>query len=316
MTDAGLSEAAGGLNDALAVANGSAGTRLQLLNLARNCLTAASLSQLAPCFLAADRDLEDLDLSGNNICIQSDHDAHHWETFLRSLGKCQVLKRLNLTGNNLIGSRAFEIFARVYLSQFHRDEFRLDQYMNDINEDMNESVAGLLDISENLRTLSVKPPSPSFESPAHGLPSIQNIMFANTSMTDAGALFLSYIVGQHKWAQSRLSGYMFHANSSLKSNGITYLPNESFSSVGLKLLKHSETIPYDPFEASDAPFGPENSPVGRLGSIAGLQSRHEVPYTAYQDSTSANKHFFIPGGRRADINASQAWLLPPPSRMP
>lgn len=272
-----MEETAGGLEDALRVTDGNTSTRLQILNLSGNLLTVRALSKLATSIRAAGHDLAELDISNNNISVKTAEDAHHWELFLRSLGACQVLKSFSLTGNDLSGCRALEVFARVWNHQFHKYEGRLDQYFHD---DSGDSAVALLDVGENFRTLSIKmtsshsSPKKGFavEPPVLGLPSIETIDMSNSAMTDGGALFLSYIVAQHVWAQGRLGLRSMNTNG-FGPMGITYLPNPGFTSVGVKLMKQAQAVHYDPFEASEAPFGPENSPVGRIEVTPGSQSR-------------------------------------------
>ena len=58
-------------------------------------------------------DLKDLDLSRNEIRVDTDSDALAWERFLSAFENCTTLRRLDLSGNPL-GPRGLEIFMRAY----------------------------------------------------------------------------------------------------------------------------------------------------------------------------------------------------------
>lgn len=87
--------------------------KLEELCLKGNELTASSLKPLAKVVALAADDLRDLDLSENRISITTSDDAAAWEDFLEALANCCVLRRIDFSGNNL-GSKAFEVLARVY----------------------------------------------------------------------------------------------------------------------------------------------------------------------------------------------------------
>ena len=86
---------------------------LEELCLKANRLTVTSLQRLAPIIKLIAHNLRDLDLSDNMISINDPDDVIPWETFLKSLSSCCVLRRLDLSGNEL-GTKAFEVLARVY----------------------------------------------------------------------------------------------------------------------------------------------------------------------------------------------------------
>ena len=114
LTDAGFSELRESLEQAVRY-DGSQGkvVLLEELCLKANRLTVASLQCLTPIIDIVAQDLRDLDLSDNMISINDPGDVILWEAFLQSLSKCCVLRRLDLSGNEL-GTKAFEVFARVY----------------------------------------------------------------------------------------------------------------------------------------------------------------------------------------------------------
>ena len=86
---------------------------LEELNLSDNGITPASLWTLSKVVRLACDHLKEFDLSDNALCIKSVDDAHCWEYFLRSLSKCCLLRKLDLSGND-IGCKGFEILTRSY----------------------------------------------------------------------------------------------------------------------------------------------------------------------------------------------------------
>lgn len=87
--------------------------KLEEVWLKGNELTALSLKPLAKVVALAAEDLRDADLSDNRISITTSDDAAAWEEFLEAFSSCCVLRRIDFSGNNL-GSKAFEVLARVY----------------------------------------------------------------------------------------------------------------------------------------------------------------------------------------------------------
>lgn len=87
--------------------------KLEEICLKDNALTAPSLRMLARVVALASADLMDLDLSDNSFSVVTNDEVDAWEEFLESVSECYVLRRVDLSGNAL-GTRAFEILARVY----------------------------------------------------------------------------------------------------------------------------------------------------------------------------------------------------------
>ena len=117
MTDEGFAEVASALVQSLSY-DGDRGrvVRLEELCLTNNRLSATSLQALSPIIRLASNDLRDLDLSGNNITIDTETEVTIWENFLTSFKNCCLLRRIDFSGNTL-GSRAFEVMTRVYAKQ-------------------------------------------------------------------------------------------------------------------------------------------------------------------------------------------------------
>ena len=117
MTDEGFAEVAAALAESLKY-DGDQGrvVRLEELCLTNNRLSATSLQALSPIIRLASNDLRDLNLSENNITINTEAECTIWENFLTSFSECCVLRRIDLSGNAL-GPRAFEVMTRVYSKQ-------------------------------------------------------------------------------------------------------------------------------------------------------------------------------------------------------
>ena len=117
MTDEGFAEVASALVQSLKH-DGDQGkvVRLEELCLTNNRMSATSLQALSPIIRLASNDLRDLDLSENNITIDTEAEVAIWENFLTSFKDCCFLRRINFGGNTL-GPRAFEVMTRVYAKQ-------------------------------------------------------------------------------------------------------------------------------------------------------------------------------------------------------
>lgn len=84
------------------------------LHFSGNKLTVKSLPALAKVIELGSDCLRDLDLSNNELKVQTKEEMKIWEGFLRSFERCAMLKRLKLGGNPL-GSFGLEILAKVYI---------------------------------------------------------------------------------------------------------------------------------------------------------------------------------------------------------
>ena len=117
MTDEGFAEVASALVQSLNY-DGDQGrvVRLEELCLTKNRLSVTSLRALSPILRLASSDLRDLDLSENNITIDTESEVEVWEDFLTSFKDCCLLRRIDFSGNTL-GPRAFEVMTRVYAKE-------------------------------------------------------------------------------------------------------------------------------------------------------------------------------------------------------
>ena len=114
LTDEGFAEVALALIESLN--HESRVVRLEEFCLTNNRLSATSLQALSTIIRLASNDLRDLDLSENNITIDTEAEVAIWEDFLTSFKDCCLLRRIDLSRNTL-GPRAFEVMTRVYAKQ-------------------------------------------------------------------------------------------------------------------------------------------------------------------------------------------------------
>ncbi|KAI9678848.1 MAG: hypothetical protein M1817_005908 [Caeruleum heppii] len=284
--DVGLEEVCHGLQTALSISNSSDTTRLEELCLSGNGLTTAALAKLAPVIELGWHHLRDLDLSSNQICVSSDVEDADWETFLNALIGCSVLRRLDLS-KNLLGARGFETLTRVYMSQKpleipvsgdvdERSETHgyhagtVEAHLQEPNIKSKNSAKGHQSPSGSISSKHKKKgsiqehtmaatltshmtsvPDPSRWSITTGLQSIPYLIFSDVSMSDTGALHLSYIVAHHHLPEQlawhvpapkpghcaqQIDEYDLGANG----RGIIYLPNAKLGNAALRLFELAE----------------------------------------------------------------------------
>lgn len=258
LTDGGWEEAARGLAEALSNEDPTARTRLATLNLSGNSLTTHSLPDLANIVRLSSDGLQELDLSGNNINVTTDEEAHQWKLFLDSLTNNSTLQLLNLSGNDLSGSLAWEIFAKCFADQFVQNHKALEH----LADDADNLEDGTVEVATSMQNTAVSddesgvPNSMNSANLVRGLPAVTSINLQRVNLMDAGAMWLSYSSGKHKWVQHRLTTKHTH---STRTAGIDYTLNEKLSTVGRKLLKYAEAVSYDPM--ATMPPVPVHSPM-------------------------------------------------------
>ena len=124
---------------------------------------------------------------------------------------------------------------------------------------------------------------PSSNAPAvYGLPAIAVIGFECVNMSDAGALFLSWIVERHKFAQVDHNRKLWlKAKDEPDRAGIDTKGNNTLTVPGIKLLAEAETVPYHPFKhvgEEDDDFGDQNTLSTRRRRSSAI-----TPSTRYSD---------------------------------
>ena len=127
--------------------------KLEELCLKGNRLTAESLLSLGDVIARASSDLRDLDLSENLFSVSTRQDTNAWEYFLRSFSKCHVLRRVDLSRNPL-GTKAFEVFTRVYSQEEPLDLEAFDLVGEDVTRLVDRNPVDA-DNLEPLRRMSI-----------------------------------------------------------------------------------------------------------------------------------------------------------------
>lgn len=255
--DAGVCAMADGMEIALRSGTSTASLALEDLNLSNNALTTLSLARLAAVVKLAKYELKTINLSGNNIRVVDDEQAQQWEAFLVSFAGCMKLRRLDLSDNPHLDSRAMEIFARVHVSERPVTPIppggigSVLSLLSDVGEDQAserdqaDSVTDF-DLSKGISPLT----RGTVLRRMCGLRSIPYITFHNIGLTDAGALWLSYVLEDHYYPSQLISELnATNAESIVKayqqnthSRGVDWTENKSLDKDGKQLLEKTESI--------------------------------------------------------------------------
>ncbi|KAI4723619.1 hypothetical protein E4T48_00234 [Aureobasidium sp. EXF-10727] len=259
LTDEGFALLADGLQNALTTCRDLA---LVDLNLTNNDLTTRSLARLAPLIQASCYTLQTLDLSHNKFQVVTDVQAEEWQLFLQSFRGCMTLRRLDLGDNPSLGSRAFEILARVYSREPAVDPEPATGNLSFITLPDSCSVLSHGSVDGTHIRNGNDPDLPRCANgktladawmlkDRRGLRSIPYLTLTNVGLNDTGALFLSYILEQHYYpiqlvtennaaeATSSIRTYRQDANT----KGIDWENNSEFlSKDGLHLLQCAEKL--------------------------------------------------------------------------
>ncbi|GAB7364069.1 hypothetical protein MBLNU230_g4622t1 [Neophaeotheca triangularis] len=245
---------------------------LEDLNLSNNDITPAALPKLARIITLAGRDIRTLDLSANNIHVSSPADAAAWSTFLCSFNYCQGLRRLDLSGNKL-GSQALEILARIHVRQIDptfqapddlRPKTRQSPELS--SETMGSPPKSAGSSEQELERYAAE----GIAIQGHaGLRSLPFINITKTAMTDAGALWLSYLLVNHPYPVQLMnvasetsfdSTFQVHHQGE-PNNGVAWLcaENSKLSRDGIGLLKKAEAVRKDFFVPEDLELEEEHT---------------------------------------------------------
>lgn len=238
---------------------------LEELHLSKNGLTTAALDSLSLVVQMSLYNLRALDLSGNDLRVVTDEQAHLWEQFLDSFRTCKVMRRLDLSGNDFSKSLAMEVLYRVYSSHKPIDPNDLEATAP-IDDDMaaTRELHGSK-LIEKTNVLTLKSSNDSFIDPnasadslcnaiilkkREGLRSIPYIVLRNIGMTDAGALHLSNVLRCHYWPQYLMTklkegsqaAKIKQEDDSTFTNafGVIYVDNPNITATGLKTLQMAE----------------------------------------------------------------------------
>ena len=256
LTDEGACALADGLETSLKSGDAAASLALEDLNLCGNGITTKSVARLAPIIEIAKYDLKTINLSNNKIRVESDEQAQEWEAFLKSFRGSLKLRRLDLSGNEQLGSRGLEILARVH---------SLDPGIQPISASGETSVLSLVEegdeeFAPSLESFDIFGESDDnrrhqmtagqFVKRRQGLRSIPYITLHNVGMNDAGALWLSYVLVGHYYPNQLLDEVnATSADSAIKiyqqdtgSYGIDWTDNATLGKEGKHLLEKSEAL--------------------------------------------------------------------------
>ncbi|OCL14573.1 hypothetical protein AOQ84DRAFT_21349 [Glonium stellatum] len=264
LTDDGFREIVTALEDILTPRDGTSCSKLEELNLSGNLLTTKSLRLLARIIRLASYDLKELNLAENCITATKNDELEDWEEFLESFRNCMVVRRIDLSGNKLCGPRVFEVLARVYSEHPSVDPTEPDAGpgLNFEQQDKSLEIPGRrrralsVEVSERSSTDAGSHVSSSdldLSQPRNfkkrrGLRAIPYLILNNCSMTDSGALHLSYILAHHYYPQQLvcqlkpgpISTQLDEYNQRTHCWGLVYLPNDSLTESGVKLLALAE----------------------------------------------------------------------------
>lgn len=101
-----------------------------------------------------------------------------------------------------------------------------------------------------------------------GLPMIQVIDISGVSLTDTGALFLSWVIERHRFVQNSIRRKIWGQPQEGQGCAmIVTTGNDKLTSAGNKLLGYAESAAYHPFgaldvlEQRDAVFRQEDAPL-------------------------------------------------------
>lgn len=249
-----------GLEQAITTFEGDAAFALEDLNLSNNGITTAALPKLARVVAFAKLDLKTLDLSENAICVSTATEAAAWSTFLHSFGRCRKLRHLDLSGNEL-GERAMEVLARIHTRRTEGlsnvpDESFFEATPSPQRSSSSTSPPSTSVVSNDLDVKGYMDESTALDNPA-GLRSIPFINLRSTAMTDAGALWLSYVMVDQPYPGQLPNGSnapnldtgSLDTQQGEDSCGITWQSpaDTKLSRDGIGLLRKAEAVRKDNF---------------------------------------------------------------------
>ncbi|KAI5237006.1 hypothetical protein E4T43_08218 [Aureobasidium subglaciale] len=323
LTDDGFAHLADGLQNALRTCRDLA---LVDLNLTHNELTTRSLARLAPIIWASCYTLQTLDLSGNNFRVSTALEVEQWQLFLQSFRCCMTLRRLDLSDNPSLGSRAFEVLARVYAREPPVEPLPAMGNQSFITLPDSCSILSHSSYDGNLITNIEDPDLPRCANGKTladtwilkyrcGLRSIPYLTLRNVGLDDTGALFLSNVLEQHYYpiqlvtehnateATSSIATYRQDANTkgvnwdnnvkSLSKDGLHLLQCAEKSRMKM-LLGDSDSITSSYISAS-VPDANDASSPRRISTASlrrpSLRSIHSTEYSIYDksDTNSARR---------------------------
>jgi len=237
-----------GMEAALSSGNRMASLGLEDLDLSGNELTTAALAHLVRSIQLSRWDLKTLNLAGNKIRVENDEQAQQWESFLEAFGSCHTLRRLDLSNNTGLGSRALETLARVHANEPAIDPtsaYGEGSVVSLADTDFEDDLAEQPDFREPERMAQG-----TFLKRRCGLRSFPYITLHNIGLDDKGALWLSYVLEDHYYPSQLISDInATSAESAIQtyqqgtqSPGVDWRENKTLGKEGAHLLERTEAV--------------------------------------------------------------------------
>ncbi|GKZ25379.1 hypothetical protein AbraIFM66951_008303 [Aspergillus brasiliensis] len=243
--------------------------RVTELRLQGNQLTVESLAKLAEVVALSTGDLRELDLSKNQLRIETAEDVEKWVAFLKAFEKCYLLKKLDL-GSNPLGRLGIEHFARVYLKsdlQIVESDAATDVGVdNGEGSDVVEDMARMT-VKENVPRSSKRSPNKGKKArpnskgqtqidPAdktkyacnQGLRSIPHLVLSEIGLSNTGALHLQSMLRKQETPENLLNFLPPGKSVALPQTAslcksIIWRPTNDLPSYTMRLLEVAEDLP-------------------------------------------------------------------------
>ncbi|SLM33349.1 hypothetical protein LPUS_01823 [Lasallia pustulata] len=334
---------------------------LEELGLKANQLTAGSLWALSKVVALAAHDLRDLDLSDNLISVGTTEETAAWEAFLESFSGCCVLRRIDFSGNPLgprafeVLARVYGKEDPVELLSISDIALNGDDLSGDFTSAtgsstilerpmrrmsiVSDDLTSDLEVSSNtaghrrkfsrqdaqspdkqMSTNAPEKPFPVYAS-TRGLRSVPYIVFGNTTMTEACALHLSYVLVCHNFPEQLVArvppAKAGPPQHQLESYGITsgckgmvYLPNDKLGTAGSRVLELAELARTEMLDDAsqdepDEEFKTPTKSPSALRKVSDVQSSPSFSATSGRRRSATSATGSEHGGRNASSgNAS------------
>ncbi|KAL8807606.1 MAG: hypothetical protein Q9182_000590 [Xanthomendoza sp. 2 TL-2023] len=303
---------------------------LEELCLKANKLDATCLPALARIVRLAAHELRDLDLSDNLLTINSTQDAHAWEDFLESFAQCDMLRRLDLSGNLLV-PKALEILAKIYSREPVTDLMLEEDVVSTPPHGGTPSRRGTMGETEALsrrtRNLSLGSVTDIDSDEDDDEPiSAQDpklVHLIGHGITDAGALHLSYVLACHHTPERLLKqvppprpGHQTQLldayDSQTGCQGIIYLPNDHVTGPGHKMLELCEStrrslLDHDwPRRSPEYSLGESRRTISSRRSSLTHPSLSVIPSGSRRRSGTKGEHDEVTGSEAIHIELDRA----------
>jgi hypothetical protein len=234
-----------GLGAALSNSTARVGLALEDLNLTNNNITTAALKRLGSVIRLAGPTLRSLNLSSNHVKVGTAQEAQDWDDFLRSLEGCTRLRKIDLSGNVSLGSKAMEILARLHVASDHIPPVtRIDTSETSI---ATTDVIRRTSHDSAIKVQSFEKVPLRDQTLRAGLRSVAYIVLNDTGLDDCGALWLSYLIEDHffpiQLVDDLESTRIDTANPATPTDGIEWSSNEtSLGKDGILVLKKASVL--------------------------------------------------------------------------